>query len=175
MRLTAVIAAAFVVAAAPAWAAAPQPARPAPASLYAGRWYEIARTPNLGQRDCLGASSEFSGGGGAEFEVVQTCHHGSPSGPAQVVAGHCRILPGAGGAKLVMSFFGGVISQEYWILDRADDFSWVIMATPGGHYVWLLSRRPALDATSRAQALARIAALGYDTRRLAFPQQQATR
>ena len=31
------------------------------------------------------------------------------------------------------------------ILDHADDNGWAIMATPNGHYVWLMSRRPILE------------------------------
>jgi len=41
-------------------------------------------------------------------------------------------------------------------LDRADDDSWAVMATPGGNYVWLLSRRPSLPPKVEAAALARV-------------------
>ena len=70
-----------------------------------------------------------------------------------------------------LSFFGGMVRQEYWILDRADDGAWAIMATPGGNYVWLLSRRPILDAGVRARIVSRIGQLGYNTARLQYPAQ----
>jgi apolipoprotein D and lipocalin family protein len=44
------------------------------------------------------------------------------------------------------------------------------MATPGGNYVWLLSRRPALSEAAREAAIARIRALGYG-QKLEFPAQ----
>ena len=65
-----------------------------------------------------------------------------------------------------MSFFGGLITREYWVLDHALDQSWVLMATPGGNNLWLLARRPVLDPAVRAMATARIAALGYNVGRL---------
>jgi apolipoprotein D and lipocalin family protein len=71
-----------------------------------------------------------------------------------------------------MSFLGGLKKQEYWVLDRADDQSWAIMATPGGNFVWLLSRKPAMDAAAKAAALARVKALGYA--KLEYPQQPPT-
>ena len=74
-----------------------------------------------------------------------------------------------------MRFMGGLITQEYWILDHADDNAWAIMATPGGHFVWVLARRPALEPALRAQVLGRVRALGYDVSRLMFPQQVAPR
>jgi apolipoprotein D and lipocalin family protein len=52
------------------------------------------------------------------------------------------------------------------VIDHAPDQSWVLMATPGGNYLWLLARRPALDGPLHAAAFARISALGYDTSRL---------
>ena len=45
------------------------------------------------------------------------------------------------------------------------------MATPSGHYVWLMSRQPILDPGVKAAALGRLPALGFDCSRLAFPQQ----
>lgn len=152
-------------------ASAPQPAKPVASQLYSGRWYEVARIPNQMQRNCEGASSEFRGFSNGDFQVVQTCHKGTATGPAQVFNGRGEILPSTNNAKIKMVFFGGMVTQEYWILDRADDGAWAIMGTPGGNYVWLLSRDPTPDAATRARLVARIGALGYPTARLQFPQQ----
>jgi apolipoprotein D and lipocalin family protein len=57
------------------------------------------------------------------------------------------------------------------VLDRADDLSWAIMATPGGNYVWLLSRKPSLDDGLKAQLMARIKGLGYDLNKIVLPRQ----
>ena len=159
--------------AANAQAGAPQPARPVASGVFSGFWYEIARTPNLKELDCQGASFAFTGWAAGDFSVVQTCHHASPAGPARSTTARARILPGSQNAKFKMLLLGGLISQDYWILDHADDNLWAIMATPGGHYVWLVSRRPALDAPVQATALARVKALGFDLSRLVFPQQPA--
>ena len=43
------------------------------------------------------------------------------------------------------------------------------MATPGGNFVWLLSRKPVMDEATKSAALARVKALGYE--KLVFPQQ----
>ncbi len=105
------------------------------------------------------------------FTVVDTCHAGSPAGVARTIKARAKIVPASDNTRFRMSFFGGLVHQEYWILDHADDDSWAVMATPGGNYVWLLSRRPSLPPTTRATALARIGALGYAPSRLIFPAQ----
>jgi len=150
----------------PALARAPAPVRPVAASLYSGRWWDVAHTPNSRQKNCHAPTSDFTGGNGAAFSIVQTCHKGSANGPAEVFRAKGRIVAGSANAKFKIAFLGGLISQEYWILDHAPDGRWAIMATPGGHYVWLLSRVPALEAATRAVALRRISALGYDVGRL---------
>ena len=71
-------------------------------------------------------------------------------------------------ARIKMSFFGGMLSQEYWVLDHKSD--WLILGTPNGNYMWLMSQRPVLSAQAKAQAVARVRQLGYDVSRLEFPQ-----
>lgn len=159
-----------VAAASSAMAAAPQPTKPTPLSFYAGRWYEIARFPNNNQRDCQATTNDISPDRAGRYLLIQTCHRGAIAGPVKVVKGAGRIVPGSDNAKLRVTFFG-FITQEYWILDHADDDSWAIFATPGGNYVWLWSRHPTMDPSERAQALNRIRVLGYNTARLEFPQQ----
>jgi apolipoprotein D and lipocalin family protein len=160
-----------VLAAGPAFAICPQPAKPVPANLYSGRWYEIARTSNKIQSDCQGSTNDFSGWASGVFSVVQTCHRGTASGPTHTFSARGHILPASANAKMRLGYFGGLISQEYWIVDRSDDNAWAIKATPNGRYVWLISRQPVLDAEARARALGRLQALGFDLTRLAFPQQ----
>jgi apolipoprotein D and lipocalin family protein len=162
---------AALVVGAPALAGVPQPAKAVPVNLYSGRWYEIARTPNKLQADCQGSTSDFSGWtGGGLFSVVQTCHKGSLAGPTQTYSAKGKVLS-SDNTKMRLGFFGGLISQEYWILDRADDNAWAIMARYDGRYVWLLSRRPVLNGAVKQSALLRMKALGFDLSRLAFPQQ----
>lgn len=151
-----------------ALAGAHPPARAIPASFYSGKWYEIARTPNAGQRDCQAPSTEFTGASASGFSVHQICHKGSATGAAKTFDTKGKIIGGSENTRFSMSFLGGLQKQEYWILDCAEDHGWAIMATPGGNYVWLLSRQPQMSAEVKAQALARVKALGYA--KLEYPQ-----
>ncbi len=150
---------------APAIAAAPQPTKPVMVGLYFGRWYQIAQIAQTNRHRCPAATDDFSGGPSGGFSVLVTCH--DPSGGAREIRAGVSIVQGSGAAKFKMSFFGGLISREYWVIDHASDQSWVLMATPGGNNLWLLARRPVLAPAVRAAATARIAALGYDVGRLA--------
>ena len=161
----------LLIALASAWplaatASASQPAKSVSISLYSGRWYEIARTPNLRERGCKVATSEFSGMSNGAFMVTETCRHAF--GPPRVSTVKAAMVPGSNNAKFRMSVLGGLAHPEFWILDTAPAGEWAIMATSGGHYVWLLSRQFGMSAAERARALARVAALGYATAKLEF-------
>jgi apolipoprotein D and lipocalin family protein len=150
-----------------ALAAAHPPAKAVTADFYSGRWYEIARTPNFGQRDCQAPTTDFTAEG-TSFKVRQVCRRGSVAGPEKVFTTTGRIIGGSQNTRFTMSFLGGLRKQEYWVLDCANDHSWAITGTPGGNYVWLIARTPDLPAATKAVALERIKDLGY--RKLEFPE-----
>ena len=148
------------------FAARPQPARSVPTALYSGRWYEIARTPNLRERGCKFATSEFSGVTGGDFTVTETCR--PASGTPRVSTVKAALVPGSSNARFRMSVLGGLVHPEFWILDTSPGGDWAIMGTSGGHYVWVLSRKPAMPPSEKAAVVARVAAFGYPTARLEY-------
>ncbi len=163
-RLASSCALGALFAAAPAIAASPPPVKAASIGMYSGRWYQIAQIVKTNRHPCAGGTEDFSSDARGSFSVIVTCH--PPTGGAHQIKAGVAIVPASGNAKFKMSFFGGLVSQEYWVLDHAADQSWALMATPGGNYLWLLTRRPDLDPATRAAAIASLRALGYDAARL---------
>lgn len=155
----------FLVLAQPAVAGAPQPLKAAAPGMYAGRWYQIGQIVRTNNHPCPGGVEDFAPNAKGALTVTLSCH--PKTGPGRQIKAKVQIVPGSGAAKFRMSFFGGLIHQEYWLLDYAPDQSWALMATPGGNYLWLIARRPVLDPAVRASALTSVKALGYDPRRLA--------
>lgn len=158
----------FAATAAQATPLAPEPKKPIDPARYMGRWYEIARVPNALQDRCEGATSDWSQGGNGRYAVVQTCHIGSPTGPTKVWRGSAQLVAPS---KIRIGFFAGLVHQDYWVIDRSDDYSWSIMGTPDPRYVWIMSRRPVLSPQERAALVARTRALGYGSVQLVFDQQ----
>jgi apolipoprotein D and lipocalin family protein len=170
-RLTVILAAAaaFLVAQpCAADAAMAQPVSHIELTRMMGRWYEVARLPNKIQSGCQAGASDWTRNGEG-FNVIQTCHKGSPEGPLSEWKAKARVADPVSNAKFKMSFFGGLISQEYWVLDERPDQGWLILATHDGKYLWLMSQKPTLPVTVRIEAVARIKQLGFDVGRLEFP------
>ena len=154
----------LVFAAAPARAGAPEPRQPIELKRLAGQWHEIARTPNFRQKNCKAGTTEWDFLPGGQIRVNTVCIE--KGGGAKTVKAKAEVVDKAKNAKVKMTFLSGLISQEYWLLDRAADYRWLIMGTPGGNYIWIFSREARPGAGVRAEAISRAKRLGYNVSNL---------
>ncbi|MBL8530802.1 MAG: lipocalin family protein [Hyphomonadaceae bacterium] len=134
----------------------PLATRPIELDRYAGLWHEQARLPNWFERGCTRATAEYGVRPDGLISVRNTCFR--ENGRDEVANGRARVV---GEGQLKVSFFGPFWG-DYWVLERADDYSWSIVGEPGGRYLWLLTRAERLSPQERAAFEQRIARLGYE-------------
>ena len=137
---------------------------------YVGTWYEIARLPNSFEEDCEGVTAQYAQRPDGKISVLNTCRAGTPSGKARDANGVARIVDPTSNAKLKVGFFGP-FEGDYWVLDRAEDYSWSIVGEPSGRFLWVLSRAPVIDADLKADLMSRLLHRGYDTTKLHWTRQ----
>jgi apolipoprotein D and lipocalin family protein len=150
-----------------ALSAAPSPVKPVQISRYLGRWYEFARLHNRIEENCARAEAQYSRDADGRIAAVETCH--TSGGGEKVYHAGVHVLDPGTNAKLRLSFFP-FISKDYWVLDHAPDYSWAIVGTNDGKYLWLFTRRPDAPAAETTAIVARARALGYDTSQLIYSQ-----
>lgn len=142
--------------------AVPQPAKAVELDRYLGKWFEMARYEAPFQKGCDGVTADYAlrdaNDSGAKISVVNSC---TKDGKLTTADGKAKIVEGSGNAKLKVSFFGPFYG-DYWILDRADDYSWAIVGEPSGRYLWMLTREAQPEPAVRALIEARVRELGYD-------------
>jgi len=146
-------------------AAAPQPKQRVDAQSYTGRWYEIARIPNRLQRNCAAPYVDYTLDG-IKVRAVQRC---SPANgrSGRIYRSSGRILDPGTNAKVRLTF-AGFWSQEYWIVEHDAAAGWALVGDPAGRWLWVMFRDPTPPEAARDAAVARVATLGYDARRLEF-------
>ena len=172
LALAAVIAtsmAGCVTAPSPTQYRAPQPAKAIDAErLYSGRWLEIGRLPMRLTDGCVAGTTSYTLTGADRLDLRDTCQAGTPQGKEKAIGASAVILDPGTNAKFRARYFGGFVTWEFWILDRADDYSWFISADPTFDRLWIYTR----DVPSPAELsrlVERVRALGYDPARLEFP------
>lgn len=135
---------------------------------YAGRWFEIARFPNNFERGCAGVTAEYARREDGRLSVVNTCRE--PDGELRRAEGSARIVDSVSNAKLKVRF-GGPFEGDYWVLDRASDYSWSLVGEPRGRYLWVLAREPKISDALKAELVDKLKARGYNTDALHWTQQ----
>lgn len=150
--------------------AVPQPAKAVDLDRYLGRWYELARYEAGFQKGCEGVTADYSLSGPGQIKVLNSCRKNGLGGKLTSATGKAKIVEGSDNAKLRVSFFGPFYG-DYWVLDRADDYSWAIVGEPSGRYLWLLHRQPKPGAAALNAMKQRAATLGYDVNLLRVTQQ----
>lgn len=153
---------------------APEPAKRIDAArFYSGKWHEIARRPMAITDGCVAGATEYGKRDDGRIEVLDSCRKGNPQGEPKTVGGPGTILDPGTNAKLRVdySLYGFPVQRDYWVLDRADDYSWFISADPGFGDLYIFTRNPRIGESQRRRLVARAAALGYDVSKLEFPEQ----
>ena len=141
--------------------AVPQPAKSVDLDRYLGRWYEIARYEAPFQRGCEAVTADYSRNSDGTIRVLNSCRKGGLDGKLKTATGRAKIADSQTNAKLRVSFFGPFYG-DYWVLDRADDYSWAIVGEPSGRYLWLLARDARPNSSTRALLESGVRELGYD-------------
>ena len=149
---------------------APQPLKKIDAArFYSGTWLEVARRPMLITNGCVAGTTSYGGAKGTSVAVKDACREGSSAGREKSISGEGTIIDTKTNAKLRVRY-NAFATREYWIVDRAADYSWFIEASPDFRDLYIFTRKvPSKRLLD--QLVARAAALGYDTGKLEFPEQ----
>jgi len=133
---------------------------------YMGVWYEIARYPNSFQKGCVGSRATYSLMDNGKVSVLNECYDGSLSGKLRAAKGKAWVVDKETNSKLKVSFFW-FFAGDYWIIDIADDYSYVIVGHPKRKYLWILSRNKIMENNTYEGILRRLVEIHhYDTSKL---------
>ena len=117
---------------------------------------------------CVAGATAYALRDDGKVDVRDTCQVDTPQGRERAISGVGTFVDPGTSAKLRVRYLW-LIVWEYWVLDRADDYSWFISSDPSFDKLFIYTREVPTEA--QLDALVRRAAeLGYDTNRLEFPE-----
>src|ERR1035437_10265835 len=112
-------------------------------SRYLGRWYEIARLPNIFQKGCVGSIADYALRDDGEINVINSCRTKDANSLRQVKGRAWSVDP-AGNARLKVSFFWPFRS-DYWVIELGKEYEYAVVGTPDRKYLWVLSRTATMN------------------------------
>jgi len=139
---------------------------------YQGKWYEIARLPNRFQKQCVGnVSASYTLREDGKIAVVNECK--LEDGGTDRAEGVARVAdPKGPNSKLKVRFAPAFLSflpfvwGDYWIIDLAPDYSYVLVGDPARKYLWILARTPEIPESTYKQLIEKARTQGFAVDRL---------
>lgn len=132
---------------------------------YAGTWYEIASFPQRFQKGCHCTTATYTKTDKDYIIVENRCRKDSVNGKMSYIKGKAFIDPGTNNSKLKVQFFWP-FKGKYWIIDLAEDYSYAVVGHPNREYLWILSRKPAMDETTYRDIVNRAKQKNFDVSKL---------
>lgn len=145
---------------------------------YRGTWYEIAKLPNVFQRQCLGdVSATYRPLEGGGVEVLNRCRTSASGEPRFDSANGVAKAVDPSNARLRVSFLPAALRWlpvgwgDYQVIELDPEYRWVMVGEPRREYLWVLSRTPALPPGVYESLTKRAAELGFPVNRLVMTPQ----
>lgn len=132
---------------------------------YMGKWYEIASYPMSFQKDCYCVTADYSLTDKGYVKVFNSCKKGSINGKFKSITGKAFPVAETNNVKLKVQFFWP-FKADYWVLDKADDYSWAVVSGPNRKYLWILSRTPEMNNETYQGITDRLVKNGFDISKL---------
>lgn len=141
---------------------------------FMGAWYVIGVIPTLLERDIYNAIESYELAADGTIRTTFTFNRGSFDGPSRRMQPRGFVIEGSNNAVWGMQFVWP-IKAEFVISHVDAHYTETIIARSARDYVWIMARTPTLDDARYAALVARVQAMGYDTRQLVKVPQQAIR
>lgn len=128
---------------------------------YMGRWYEIARLENRFEQGMVAVTADYRLCDDGSIEVINSGL--SPrTHERHTAVGHAKAK---GPGRLRVSF-AGPFGADYDIMELGPEYEWALVGGGSASYLWILARRPELDAATFEMLKTKAQQRGYDIEQL---------
>lgn len=131
---------------------------------YLGKWYEIARYDHRFERGCSEVEAIYTKRDDGMIGVLNRCFV-KDSNKTKEANGRAKVADEETNSKLKVTFFWPFYGN-YWIIELAEDYRFVVVSEPKKEYFWILSRTPVMEQADLDGILERATTLGFDARKL---------
>lgn len=141
------------------------------ADRYLGKWYEIARLDHSFERGLSRVSATYSLRDDGGIRVINRGYDAQKQ-QWKEAEGRAYFVEGADRGYLKVSFFGPFYGSYIVAeLDHAH-YQYSLVSGPDKSYLWILSRTPQMNLETQKRLVEKAAALGFDTGKLIFVEQE---
>jgi len=112
---------------------------------YLGKWFEIARLPQIFQPGCTAVTAEYSLNEDGTVKVFNFCRILDPNFGFPISITGSAVPTDDTNSKLDVTFFSAGSPGKYWILELDPNYQWAMVGDPSRASLYILSRTSTLD------------------------------
>lgn len=134
---------------------------------YAGKWFEIAHSPNFFQRKCIRSTAEYAVISPTSVSVTNVCYKADES--ISDIEGIAKIVDIKEPAKLKVRF-NFFARGDYWIIDLDPEYQWAVVSGPKKKSLFILARSAPMETELQERIIESLKNKGFRTDELIFDQ-----
>jgi apolipoprotein D and lipocalin family protein len=129
---------------------------------FMGDWYVIANIPTFLEKGAHNAIENYAmGTDGKTIDITFTFNKDSFEGPKKTLTMTGTPVEGTSNAEWKVSPFWP-LKFPYYTVDLADDYSWVVVATPNRGYLWIMARKPTMEESLLSGLIEKMVGFGFN-------------
>ncbi|MEY3090195.1 MAG: hypothetical protein RL113_511 [Pseudomonadota bacterium] len=133
---------------------------------FSGLWYEVARTYNKFEKNCVAPTVEYVLKDNNKYRVHNRCFDKVMDG--EMIEYHGTATPTNEGSTFTMDItYYFIFTKEYRLLHLEEDYSAAVMADQNLEHLWIMSREPTMKKNILDKILAKLD-LQIDLKRLIY-------
>ena len=140
------------------------------ADRYLGKWFEVARLDHSFERGLSKVSASYSLRDDGGIKVINRGYDAQKQ-QWKEAEGKAYFVHGKDQGYLKVSFFGPFYGAYVVVELDQEGYQYSLVSGPDKSYLWILSRTPQMNPEVQKRLVKRAAALGYDTGKLIFVEQ----
>lgn len=140
------------------------------ADRYLGKWFEVARLDHSFERGLSKVSASYSLRDDGGIRVINRGYDAQKQ-QWKEAEGKAYFVQGKDQGYLKVSFFGPFYGAYVVVELDHEGYQYSLVSGPDKSYLWILSRTPQMNPEVQQHLVERAAALGYDTGKLIFVEQ----
>ena len=117
---------------------------------YIGKWYEIARYPQLFEFGLVGVTAEYALDNIGTVSVTNRGFKNRLNGSESTIHGVATVVDTTSNAKLSVRFDlfpASLFPGDYWIVEFGQNYEYAVVSDPKRATLWILSRTPQMDSS----------------------------
>lgn len=131
---------------------------------YSGTWYSLYSIPTLFDKGSRETTTKYTLNEDGYFDVLTTY---KKPGDEKIHAVNSKIFPNENdeSAKMKAQFIWP-IKVDYWVIELANDYSYVVVGHPDHKFLFIMSRSPKMPKKTYEEIVERCRAKGYEVSKL---------